>query len=525
MASEIEPGSKSDTFFDARALSDQTQLEADLGIVGGGPAGITLARAFSGTGVSVCLLEAGGLEVERESQALYDGESVGIHYPLAASRLRFFGGSSNHWGGFTRPLDPIDFEPRDWVPYSGWPFGMAELDPYYPQACEILEVAPGRFDDTSYWERETDQTLLEFVTGRIRPQYVHYSPPTRFGQRYRSDLERSANIRVLLHANVTDIATVESAEAVSHLEIRTLSGRSHRLEAKVYVLATGGLENARLLLLSNKTIPAGIGNQHDLVGRFFMEHPHVGGPGEIVIADLDRLPVMFRDRVQVAGRYAHGAFNPTESFLRERRLLNATFMVGVAGEYHASQPSKSDPRTWGRRTDMLLAARRFLADAEGPIDPDDPDYLGVWLGIGCACEQTPNPASRVSLSNERDALGLNKIRLDWRLTEQDRRSLVEHTRSLALEVGAQGIGRMLMSLEDDGRWPETVAGGSHHMGTTRMHDNPKQGVVDRNCRVHGVDNLYIAGSSVFPTSGSANPTLTLIALTLRLADHLRKSFS
>jgi choline dehydrogenase-like flavoprotein len=525
MASEIGYASTSSTFVDARTLDEHKQIETDLAIIGGGPAGITLARAFAGTGMDVCLLEAGGLEAEPESQALYEGESVGIDYPLAASRLRFFGGSSNHWGGYSRPLDPIDFEPRDWVPDSGWPFGMAELEPFYSRACEILEIAPGRFDDTRYWQQETGRTLLEFATGRMRPQYVHFSPPTRFGQRYRSDLERAGNIRVLLHANVTDIATVETAKAVSHLEIRTLNGLSHRLEAKVYVLATGGLENARLLLLSNKTVAEGLGNQHDLVGRYFMEHPHLSGCGEIVVADLDRLPPIFRERVKVAGRYAGAAFNPSEDFLRQRRLLNATFMVGVAGKYHASQPPKSDPVTWGRHTDMLLAARHFLTDVEGPIDPDDSDYLGVWLGIGCACEQAPNPASRVSLSTERDALGLNRIRLDWRLTEQDRRSLVEHAHSLALELGAQGIGRMGMKLADDGRWPESVAGGSHHMGTTRMHEDPRQGVVDRNCRVHGVDNLYVAGSSVFPTSGSANPTLTLVALTLRLADHLGSSFS
>jgi choline dehydrogenase-like flavoprotein len=174
---------------------------------------------------------------------------------------------------------------------------------------------------------------------------------------------------------------------------------------------------------------------------------------------------------------------------------------------------------------MLQAARHFLAAGTGPLKPDDAAYLGVWLGIGCACEQIPNPASRVGLSTEKDALGLPKILLDWRLTDQDLRSLVEHTHSLALEFGALGIGRMLRNQEQEAAWPERVRGGNHHMGTTRMHDDPKQGVVDRNSRVHGVDNLYVAGSSVFPTSGAANPTLTLIALTLRLACHLRNLYS
>jgi choline dehydrogenase-like flavoprotein len=155
------------------------------------------------------------------------------------------------------------------------------------------------------------------------------------------------------------------------------------------------------------------------------------------------------------------------------------------------------------------------------VKPQAPTYIGSRLGLGCACEQVPNPDSRVSLSSQRDALGLPQIKLDWRLTEQDRRSLVTHMHSLALEFGALGMGRMVLYVEDDGIWPAHVDGGSHHMGTTRMHDDPRHGVVDRNSKVHAIDNLYVAGSSVFPTCGSANPTLTIVALTLRLADHLR----
>ncbi len=422
-------------------------------------------------------------------------------------------------------MDPIDFEAREWVPYSGWPLGIEGIQPYYAEACHLVEVMPDRFDDIAYWQQLTGESLPEFITGRMRSQFVQYSPPTHFGQRYGDELEQAGNIQGLLHANVTDIATVESARAVSHLEIRTLNDLSHRVKARRYVLATGGLENARLLLLSNKTIPAGLGNQYDLVGRFFMEHPHLGGCGEIVVADLKRLPRIFRERVHTNGYSANAAFNPSQAFLREKQLLNATFMVGVASRYRTTEQPDPTNKSAGKHIDMLMAARPFLTDNEGPIDPQDPDLLGVWLGIGCACEQAPNPASRVSLSHEQDHLGQQKIRLDWRLTTQDWSSLVEHTHSLALEFGALGIGRMLMNIEATGHWPDKLSGGNHHMGTTRMHDDPKQGVVDRNCRVHDVANLYVAGSSVFPTSGAANPTLTLLALTLRLADHLRKHLS
>ena len=155
-------------FIDARALTDRTTIEADLAIIGGGVAGITLARVFRGSAVKVCVIEAGGMQLDAEVQALYRGESVGIEYPLDATRLRFLGGSSNHWGGFSRPLDPIDFEARDWVPYSGWPFGIETLNPYYPAACRLVEVAPGHFYDVAYWQAATGEKLLKLATGRRR---------------------------------------------------------------------------------------------------------------------------------------------------------------------------------------------------------------------------------------------------------------------------------------------------------------------------------------------------------------------
>jgi len=508
-------------FIDARTLPDRTTIEADLAIIGGGAAGITLARAFLGSARKVCVVEAGGMQLDAEVQSLYRGESVGIDYPLDATRMRFLGGSSNHWGGYCRPLDPIDFEQRDWVPYSGWPFGIDEITPYYPEASSIVEVAPGKYADVDYWEQMTGETLPALASGRMRLQFVQFSPPTKFGERYGAELKAAENIQVLLNANVVNIGAAAEGRKVEQLAIRTLGGRNHTVKARYYVLATGGLENARLLLLSNDVVPAGLGNQNDLVGRFFMEHPHLSGFGDIVVGDLSRVPPLYRERVSAGGRPAQVAFNPSYAFLRERKLLNATFMAGFSGDYHTDEQVTEGQTKTAVQTDVLKAARRFLADGDGPVKPQAPTYIGSRLGLGCACEQVPNPDSRVSLSSQRDALGLPQIKLDWRLTEQDRRSLVTHMHSLALEFGALGMGRMVLYVEDDGIWPAHVDGGSHHMGTTRMHDDPRQGVVDRNSKVHGIDNLYIAGSSVFPTSGSANPTLTIVALTLRLADHLR----
>lgn len=503
-------------FIDAQTITDQTIIESDLVILGGGPAGITLARELAQHNCQVCLVEAGGLQFEARSQSLYEGESAGIDYPLANSRLRFLGGSSNHWGGYCRPLSAIDFEQRDWVPYSGWPFGLDELLPYYQKASEVVEVAPARFEDSTYWQETSAEPLLDFASRRLTAQYIQYSPPTHFGERYQNDLAQQANLRVLYNANVVNIDANSAGNAITHVSVRTLTGRRLTVKSKQFVLAAGGLENARLLLLSDNIIPTGLGNQNDLVGRFFMEHPHLQGFCEIVIADLKRLPKIYYQRITAGSRTGSAAFIPTASFLHERHLLNATFQMGVAGKYLNNDPSSyTETNKAESHLRMLQAAHLFLANKDVKVP-------GLWMGVGGSCEQAPNPESRVSLSAQRDTLGLKKIRLDWRLSEQDRRSVVEHIRSLALEFGALGIGRMLMTIEDDGRWPEQVTGGNHHMGTTRMSNNPKSGVVDKDSKIHGIDNLYVAGSSVFPTSGTAHPTLTIVALALRLADHLKK---
>ena len=421
-------------FTDSRSLPDQTNLETDLAIIGGGVAGITLARTLAGSGLRICLVEAGGLDLDAEVQSLYDGENTGIEYSTLGTRLRYLGGSSNHWGGYTRPLDPIDFEQRDWVPHSGWPFSIEELLPWYPPATELVEVAPGHFDDAEYWGAQTGDRLPRPATGRMRHQFVHFSPPTRFGTRYREELEKANNIEVLLNANVTNIAAADNGRIVKHLAIRTLNGLNHSVRASRYVLAAGGLENARVLLLSNDVVKAGLGNHNDLVGRYFMEHPHLSSFAEIVAADLTRMPRIMRDRVLVEGRNAKVAFNPSYQFMRERRLLNATFMMGVARNYGVQPSTEVDePRTSMHR-DMLLAARRFLSD--NALDPANTteDAVGVWVGVGGSCEQAPNPDSRVKLSSETDALGCRRGDLDWQLSELDKRSVLELARESLLEL-------------------------------------------------------------------------------------------
>jgi hypothetical protein len=277
--------------------------------------------------------------------------------------------------------------------------------------------------------------------------------------------------------------------------------------------------------------PAGVGNSHDLVGRFFMEHPHIPIVANMVTSRPEAFNATYTQQLSLADSIVHAAMIPTEMLLRRERLQNAVFTIGVLGVYNVENLDQTAPEDDRHARDIFY----LLNDLGPPRETEHPPpgfnewppagTLGASCVLGCACEQAPNPQSRVTLSEERDALGMQHGRLEWRLSETDKLSLNRTLHAVATEFGALGVGRVAPTLSDDGQWPEEVLGGYHHMGTTRMADSPERGVVDANCRVHGVDNLYIAGSSVFATSGASNPTLTIVALALRLADHLRIQLS
>jgi choline dehydrogenase-like flavoprotein len=261
---------------DARRLPRDTIIDADVCIVGAGAAGITLAREFVGQPFKVCLIESGGLEFDDETQSLYEGDLVGL--PLDApedSRLRYFGGTTNHWAGACRPLDADDFAFRPWIPYSGWPIAKVDLDPYYPPANEIVQIDEVDWSPEFWAEQMPEFYRLPFMGRRLLPAIWQKSPPTRFGQTYRDELARADNVETSLFANVVDIETNDATGAVTRLGVACLEGNRFWVKARIYVLATGGIENARILLLSNKVRPAGIGNSFDTVGRFFMNHPQL----------------------------------------------------------------------------------------------------------------------------------------------------------------------------------------------------------------------------------------------------------
>ena len=517
-------------FIDARTVPENTIIETDVCIVGAGAAGITLAREFIGQPFRVCLLESGGVEYDNATQSLSEGENIGLPYfPLVAARLRFFGGTTNHWAGWCAPLDGIDFETREWIPHSGWPFGKSHLDPFYERAQPVCQLGPFAYDAKT-WETESLPSL-PFTGKRVITKIVQFSPPTRFGQVYRHEIERADNISTYLYANVVDIDTTDSARAVTRLRVACLQGNKFRLSAKLFILATGGIENPRLLLASNRVQSSGVGNQNDLVGRFFMEHPHVNS-GLFLPSNrhISRTDLYIQPWVESRGgrkSRIKGLWILSAEALRREKLLNfsaalfTTFSEGVRSLKRLLPAIQK-----GDFGDFVEHLRNVIGDIDDVAVTAYGKFVKggypvkVWR-ISSRAEPAPNPDSRVTLSTERDSLGMSRVRLDWRLSGMDKRSITRAHEIIGEELGRAGLGRLKITLgDDDSAWPP--GGGWHHMGTTRMHVDPKKGVVNENCRVHGISNLYIAGSSVFPTSGSANPTLTIVALSLRLADHVKR---
>lgn len=483
-------------------------IETDLAIIGGGPAGISLALALAGAPIRVLMLESGGMSFDAATQNLYAGTETGVRYiPLDATRLRFLGGCSNHWGGWCRPLDPVDFETRDWFPHSGWPFARSEIEPYYARAQSLVEAGPFIYDDSAKWTKALGAPL-RLGAGGLYTTWFQFSKqrgsvlPTHFGARYAGDLRRINNLEVCLHANATRLRLSSDARRLDRFDVATLSGNRFAVKPRIAVIATGGIETPRLLLASNDVMTAGVGNAHDLVGRFFADHPIPPQTATLVVFD-GRIPPYYQLTQTANGANFRAAFAPDNAFRRARGIPGA--LITVEGEVQLDSTSQAA---------LAVAAGAFGIDAS---------KMRAFT-LGCGMELAPDPERRLTLSGERDALGMPRLKLAMRISDDD----FAHYRNTLKELGRQllasrtGMLRILQTSRAD--WLSGLDWGNHHMGTARMHEDPRRGVVDANSRVHGVGNLYLAGSAVFPTYGASNPTLNLIALTLRLADRLKEQF-
>lgn len=548
---------------DADNVSEPAALSADVCIVGAGAAGISLALQFIGTKVEVLLLESGGLGPEVATQALYEGQVVDerLHSPPDRYRQRRFGGTTTIWGGRCMPFDPIDFEPRDYVAHSGWPISYADLLPFYPEANRLCEAGDFCYAAGDCLGERAQPMIAGFQSDSFSSDTLErFSCPTDFGARYGHRLRAAGNIQVVLHANVCAVNLRPSGDCVQGVEVRTLRGRLLRVRASHFVLAAGGLEVTRLLLASSDVQANGIGNRHDVLGRYYMCHL-AGTIGALQV----RLP---------AGAVHHGYEISDEGVYCRRRLAlraaaQRSHRIGnfVARLHH---PRIADAAHRNGVLSLLYLARPLIPYEYRKRLHDDDDTARLrWLGhvrnmlvepfaavafawhmlrdrklaerkfpsiivrsranlysLDFHAEQQPNAASRMTLDDSRDALGVPRLRVDWRYTAADVDTVRRAIALLARDFADSGVGNFDYS--PDAVETEMVrygAYGGHHIGTARMGNDVRTSVVDRNCRVHEIENLFVASTATFATSSQANPTLTLIAFSLRLASHLRTLLS
>jgi choline dehydrogenase-like flavoprotein len=506
-----------------------SRLQADVCIIGAGPAGIAMAREFEGSDLNVLLIESGSLEFDKDTQNLYRGINERGDFKLHKSRFRIFGGTSYVWGGWCAPLDESDFETRAWVKDSGWPITLADLGLFYRRAQPLFELGRYRYE-VDQWDFGTAE-LLSLDRAKLRHILWQLSPPTVFGTAYLEGLRASKNVRVLLHANATEIVTDSDGSSVSQIFLQDLHGRKSEVSAGAYVIACGGIETARLLLASSRNRPRILGNGHDLVGRFFMEHPHPDAGGVVFSVEPELLRAYF-EREFDSGSIVLG-WGPSAEAQEKLGILNCS--VALHGAFRHEPSEGMDSLT---KLARAMESRRWPDDVGGHVwrvlrDLDNvlrESYMRVTegpvtgFGLIARTEVAPNPSNRLMLSNELDELGMPRIKLVWNVGELERLTVERTVNLLAQEFGRLGMGRVRinqMLLEDNDAWSRNLSWFGHHMGTTRMSSDPKTGVVDVDCKIHGVSNLYVASSSVFPTCGYANPTLTIAALAIRLADHLK----
>jgi choline dehydrogenase-like flavoprotein len=574
-----------------RTFGSGTTFDADLVIIGGGAAGLTIARQFMGSSIRVLILESGELEESEKISKLNTVESIGEPRTLAqlqkrvenfsgicpswssddqgfGMRCRVLGGSTRRWFGKSAPFDEIDFAERAWVPYSGWPFSLETIQPYIDRAADALNLGPNRYDE-SLWEH-TGASAPEprLNSEALQPFYWLFACSRNMGiMRLGSEFLKldAPNIRVLLNATASAIHVNEAGSTIDHIDISTIDGVRARVHAKAAVLAASAIENARLLLVSRSFCSTGLGNQHDVVGRFLMDHCST----RLASFDADDIPsvinrfgfmslehrerihlvmpgVVLKKAVQEQEQLLNCAAYMTE--LREadsplnalKRLLRFECDRPYADLIElASSPGLIAKYLGARAFEHALVPEAIQRLVVRALLKKFPNYAVrefrsrsvtnrlVGIQIDGICEQCPDPESRITLSETRDALGLPLPRINWRIDDRARSSLMRLGQLLETELPRAGLpkpkldGWIAQGRPDDG----LIIDMAHTAGTTRISENPKTGVVDANCQVHGVAGLYIAGASVFPTGGHVNPTLMILSLAIRLADRIKRDLA
>lgn len=519
-------------FINLEALPDKSNIETDVCIVGAGAAGIALAREFYKKNIKVALIESGGLEEDKYIEILNEGENAGSHKINFYQRKRFFGGGTNCWGGNCAPFDHIDFEERPYLPYSSWPINFNEIQNYYPRVQKLCGLSKYSYE-SKYWENNSNHYAKQHIpnAGVNFTTKVFQNKALRFGQFYRYLIDdKSSNISVYLNATVKNIEISKNGKIVNRLHLLSLKQCQYTVDAKFFILAAG-IENARLLLLSNDVNQKGVGNDYDIVGRFFMGHLLMF-TGFLIEnppfrnLDLYKLTILGDETQRTIA-----TFQLNDMAQKKYKLLN--YVAHLSSPellenwrdhiIRKSEHLKNDIQMVGRKIFNLKYHSKL--EYLDYCKFDNSDYLSNKMSlyaIGSWSEQAPDPENRISLSINKDKFGMNKILMHWKLNELDKHTLIKGQQLLNEEFKRIGLGRIISHIPSYGeKWLSDIVFAAHYMGSTRMSNDPKQGVVNKHCQVHGVDNLYIAGGSVMPTSGASMVTYNLLALAIRLADHLK----
>ena len=508
---------------DLKQAGESQDIVVDICIVGAGAAGSVLALELAKSGKKILLAESGGFHADPATQALYDLDFAGMPFRRNfVNRVREYGGACNIWTGRNMPYQPIDFSTRKWVNESRWPIELNTLTPFYERSGSYFNIPGFSKFDLKCWASALDpieQTIISCQDlSTTVSLWARNEARFGFGSGFQKEIESAKNIQTALWSNLVQLELQPNFSGVKSAEFKSLNGNLLTVSAKNFILACGGLENARLLLLSDQQIPQGLGNQHDNVGRYFMDHPKFDG-GVIELLKPNRLNHL-AGRPLINGKVRLG-LGLSESVQKKEKLLNpyltlTPYFLDKPPSYNQPVKMAEDKAIGSKpKPHFQKLIRYYLANALKPAKTRRfklTNYL----------EQEPRRESRVFLGEKRDALGLKKLVLDWQIGDKALHSLERLHFYLGKHLEEQGIGTFAAQVN----FSDSIhlSDASHHIGTTRMSEQPASGVVDANCKVFELDNLYLAGSSIFPTSGHANPTFTIVAMAIRLAEHLKMKY-
>lgn len=548
-------------------MTEPERIDADVAVVGAGPAGIVVALELAREGHRVVLLESGGRRFDRRAQRLGDTEEGDpYHAPMSLATRRQLGGASNIWGGRCVPFDPIDFGPRLLAGDARWPLGHDELLPYLQRACDWCRCGEAVFDAREIPGLSRRSIVPGFRDGDVRASDLErWSLPTNFGRLYRAELERLPNVRVEMGTTCTEIVPrrergAGGARSVERLEARRADGARVAVTARRYVIAAGGLGATRLLFASRREDPGGIGNHSGHLGRWYMAHVEARvarvrfstPTGETIYGyEQDAAGVYLRRRFTLSPQaqrreslpnVAMWLVNPELGDASHRSpILSFVYLMlrSPLGRYCVAEGIRQahlktrEPTTLGAHLRNLLRGlpaagafaarfgyRRFLRRGRrvpGFFVPSASNaYPLLYHG-----EHLPHWESFVEPGAERDEHGMPRLRTHLHFGDEDVRSVRRAHELLDRALRRQGLGRVEMLYEDvEGAVREQLFGGYHQAGTTRMSELPEDGVVDRDLALHGFEDLFVASSSAFPTSSQANSTFMLVVLGVRLAERL-----